>query len=134
MVTHHVFSVDFSPDGDMLATIGADATIHLWNPHTGRLLRTIDISPGPGLAFSPDGNILASGDGVKNVDAKFCIHTKSNFTFKTSIHIFYGVYQDCNTHLFIKRYVRSWSPSLKSGMIMSAPARIKRSRLSAFIL
>ncbi len=60
--TDSVYSVAFSPDGDMLASKSFDETIKIWNPNTGQLLRTIHTSRGGQIAFSPDGNMLASGD------------------------------------------------------------------------
>ena len=65
--TDHVNSVEFSPNGDMLATKGKDATIRLWNPHTGRLLRTINTNSGGVIAFNEDGSILASAGGTDKV-------------------------------------------------------------------
>ncbi|MDE0637425.1 MAG: WD40 repeat domain-containing protein [Candidatus Poribacteria bacterium] len=64
--TDSVYSVVFSPNGAMLASI-SDETIRLWNPHTQELLRTIKTRQGRGLAFSPDGSILASGGGKNEV-------------------------------------------------------------------
>ena len=65
--TGKIHSVAYSPDGEILATYGLDATIRLWNPNSGQLLRVIDTIPGAGLEFSPDGSILASGGGNEKV-------------------------------------------------------------------
>ena len=67
-VGQQVRSVALSPNGKILAT--GDATsdssgsIRLWSVHTHRmraLLRTSDLGPVLAVAFSPDGNTLASG-------------------------------------------------------------------------
>lgn len=65
--TNNVFSIAFSPNGEILATKSADKTIRLWNPHTGQHLRTIHTNSLRGIAFSPDGNVLASGGGEEKV-------------------------------------------------------------------
>ena len=71
-----VTSVAFSPDGQTLASGGSTilrtsffpvtgGTIKLWNPKTGDLLRTLrgDQDFVYSVAFSPDGQTLASGGG-----------------------------------------------------------------------
>lgn len=60
-----VRTVAFSPDGRVLASGSADATIKLWEPRTGRLIRTLRGPRGTvaSVEFSPDGAwLLASGD------------------------------------------------------------------------
>lgn len=53
----------YSPDGRILATVGEDHTISLWEVPTGRQLRHFKGHHGSvtTLAFSPDGKTLASG-------------------------------------------------------------------------
>ena len=62
--TDFIYSVIFSPDGDLLASKGIDGTIRIWNVDTEELLRTIHTSQRGQIAFSPDGNILASAGGT----------------------------------------------------------------------
>jgi WD40 repeat protein len=55
----------FSPDGKMVAALDADGGIRLWHRASGReqkRWRQENGSRGP-LAFSPDGRLLATGDG-----------------------------------------------------------------------
>ena len=66
--TGKVLSVDFSPDGKLLATGSVDNTLRLWQVKQGQLLRTMQGHPFPVMvvAFSPDGATLATGssDGL----------------------------------------------------------------------
>ena len=58
-----VFSLKYSPDGERLASAGADTTVKLWNASNGNLVRTFEGLNGKtsgAVAFSPDGRLLAS--------------------------------------------------------------------------
>jgi hypothetical protein len=61
--TNSVISLDFSPDGQTLASGSYDKTAKLWRVGDGQLIRTITTNNkgGPNVDFSPDGQILAMG-------------------------------------------------------------------------
>jgi WD40 repeat protein len=64
-----VTRVSFSPDGQALASGGADNTIKLWEPATGQLLGTLEGHTGVifDVRFSLDGKTLASASLDKTV-------------------------------------------------------------------
>ena len=58
-----VNSLDFSPDGQLLAAASADGALHLWQVADGgrRARWPVSARPLSAVAFSPDGAILAAG-------------------------------------------------------------------------
>jgi WD40 repeat protein len=63
-----IFGVDISPDGQLIATAGADRTVKLWQ-FDGSLLNTFTKHDAAvwDVAFSPDGQIIASASRDKTV-------------------------------------------------------------------
>ncbi|HEV3261658.1 MAG TPA: hypothetical protein VG013_32715, partial [Gemmataceae bacterium] len=61
-----VNSLMFSPDGERLASAGADGTVKIWNSKTGTVLQTLNAHNGfvSSVAFHPDGKHLASVGGA----------------------------------------------------------------------
>ena len=54
--------VRYSPDGKTLATAGEDGSVRFWNAETGEATANGDTEaeyPVMGVAFSPDGSLLA---------------------------------------------------------------------------
>ena len=60
-----IFSLSFSPDSSLIASASEDGTVKLWDVAGPELLHTLDAHPEMALcaAFSPDGQILATGGG-----------------------------------------------------------------------
>lgn len=66
---HNIWTLAFSPDGEMIATGSADETIQLWDAASGEAVGDPILGHETGvtsLAFSPDGDVLASG-GIDTV-------------------------------------------------------------------
>ncbi|NER53051.1 MAG: WD40 repeat domain-containing protein, partial [Symploca sp. SIO1A3] len=61
--TNSIFSVTFSPNGQILASGSDDHTIRLWNTGNGKCYKILQghTNAVRTVAFSPDGKILASG-------------------------------------------------------------------------
>ena len=70
ILTSHMGSVAFSPDGRILATRSDYYTIKLWDVASGNLLRTLTGHTDwvSSVTFSPDGKTLASGSNDKMVN------------------------------------------------------------------
>jgi len=85
--TNRIFSVVFSPNGQLLASASGDRSIKLWNPHTGKCLNTLNGHKSWvwAIAFSPDGEWIASASydqTVKlwDVQTGECLHTFQGHT------------------------------------------------------
>jgi WD40 repeat protein len=65
----YVFTVEFSPDGKILASGGADLRIRLWNTATGKIIYTFDghHESIAALQFMPNGKILISAGADRTI-------------------------------------------------------------------
>jgi COMPASS component SWD3 len=59
---NHVFSVDYSPRANVVATGSSDETVRLWDVRSQELIRVLPAHSDPvtSVCFSPDGSTLAS--------------------------------------------------------------------------
>jgi len=72
-----VIDLAFSSDGSYLASSSRDQTILLWNVANGQEAHTFSMNKVSfnGIAFSPDGSLLASADAIWDVGSGLVVHT-----------------------------------------------------------
>ena len=64
-----VSSLCYSPDANVLASVGYDRKLVIWDVTTGKSLVDVEFSQTPrSVTFSPDGKLLAVGGGVRADD------------------------------------------------------------------
>ena len=72
-----VMTLAFSGDGVYVASSSRDKTIKLWDVKSGQEVHTFSMKEVGmnGIAFSPDGSLLASADAIWDVESKQVVHT-----------------------------------------------------------
>src|SRR5437773_2619242 len=67
----YVSTIDFDPQGKIMATGSVDMTVKLWDVASGSRLRTLTFSaPVTSVAFSPDGKTLATASEEQDQTVK----------------------------------------------------------------
>jgi eukaryotic-like serine/threonine-protein kinase len=84
-----VMRVTYSPDGRYIASGSVDGTAKVWDARTGKHLHTLPASTMfvRGLAFSPDGHLLATG-GRDDLDTKVKLWNPDSGEL---VHTFHGL-------------------------------------------
>jgi len=122
---HGVVDLDFSPDGRFVASVGADHTIRVWDPQSGKLIKALRASKtgGESATFSADSSQLFVAVGARvvcwntttwHIDAKYM----DTGDLKTSVQI------DSNGRLFggaNDGLVRVWDFSSEQREVMQFP-------------
>lgn len=72
------WNVAFSPNSSILATTGRDSTVRLWDVETGEASHVLygHTSWVIGVAFSPDGRLIATGESGSSAESRHTVHAK----------------------------------------------------------
>jgi WD40 repeat protein len=85
-----VEGVTFSPDGHLIASVGFDGALILWDASNGQLLEAHNIGSSPSVmdhvAFSPDGSALA----INGIDPNATLEFANPFTGQSVHGLFLG--------------------------------------------
>jgi WD40 repeat protein len=116
----------FSPDNALLATCSYDRLVKLWNPQTGKEIRTLkDHSDAVyGLTFSPDGRLLASGSADRAIKVWDAATGKRLYTLGESTDWVYTLaWSPDGRHLAgagVDKSIRVWRVSASAGKLVNS--------------